>query len=1224
MSSHRTVRLFLSSTFRDFGEERDLLVRQVFPALRARLKDRFVELVDVDLRWGITVEQAERGEVLPICLAEIDRARPYFIGMLGERYGWIPPPEGFAPDLIERQPWLKKHQGGKSVTELEILHGVLNKRRMKGRAFFYFRAPGYAKAKGGEYVPASPEDRDRQSDLKRRIQSSGYPVTAYRHPQALAKRIERDLWKLLDAEFPASSVPDAFEREAMRHEAYATPRRRLYLGGERYQAQLTTALDSGEQRIVIEGASGSGKSALMANFFEGYRKRHTKHSIHEHYLGASADAGDPHALVRRLCEFIKRKTQSSEEIESEPQKLMDSLPLWLATASGWARQRKTRFVFVLDALNSLTDQQDLRWWPAFLPQGVHFVVSCLTGDTLQVLHTRTTDKPWKRLLIRPLSAAGRRELLVTFLARYNKTLPKALLSRALAHPLADNPMFIRTLAEELRLFGIHEELQRKLDHYLSSQTMDDLFERMLERVEGDCGASAVRDAMVAIRSGRAGLSEAELLGVTGLIPATWAPIRHALDEALLESGGRIIFAHDYLRIAVDDRYLPTPELKAQAHRDVARWFRARPANARRAEEEPWQWAAARDWRALKGCLTDSKMFLALESLGGSRVMQGYWRKLLERDGIQMAQVLPRAWRRWRLPKAEVSSGRLTMHVAELLNFCSHYAEALKVARHGVAMLVASVGDDHESTLRARNTLSSVYTASSRYRDAMAENEKVLAACTPALRRRGVRGAIHADALNFAAGNAYYLGDYVGSLPQFEAVLAFRRRTLGPAHPKTIQAINNVANVHLESGRYDQALALHSENLLAARRTLGDEHPTLGLYLSNHAHAVEKSGDLQSAVRGYEAAIEVYQRTLGHVCADLVLPLGNLGLLRHQMGDMEASRRLQQRCLSVVRAVLGNHHRETVRSLVNLAVVTEEVAERRPLLEEAYAVGREVLGDHVMTAAALGQLGWVSSEEGDLDNAEKMLLESHAMFVRLLPPRHYMIIDALFSLAQFRYYQRDDDDAALEGLDQCLRMQIGLTGAPIAKLPEICLVASWIYQGREAWDDARRVLGLSLAQLDKVHGSGSRHHPPHLAELAEVEMLAGDFVNAEGLFEQAIAIAESVEGYEIPSLCQMLYKYGGMREQQGEVAAALSLYERCLVHAQRRHGTDGIGLANILVIVAAVREQAGDLAGAIDARERVEKMIDSLAEIDEDRAEQRQVNKDGLIRLYAQMGRTSRG
>ena len=145
---NRTVRIFLSSTFRDFGEERDLLVRTVFPGLRARLKDRFVELVDVDLRWGISVEQAERGQVLPICLVEIERARPFFVGMLGERYGWVPSAEAYAADLIERQPWLDRHRGGKSVTELEILHGVLNNPKMAGRAFFYFRSAAYAKKKG--------------------------------------------------------------------------------------------------------------------------------------------------------------------------------------------------------------------------------------------------------------------------------------------------------------------------------------------------------------------------------------------------------------------------------------------------------------------------------------------------------------------------------------------------------------------------------------------------------------------------------------------------------------------------------------------------------------------------------------------------------------------------------------------------------------------------------------------------------------------------------------------------------------------------------------------------------------------------------------------------------------------------------------------------------------------------------------------------------------------
>ncbi|MFM1831697.1 MAG: hypothetical protein RLZZ461_13, partial [Planctomycetota bacterium] len=40
----RVVRVFISSTFRDFAEERDLLMKQVFPELRRRARDRFVEV----------------------------------------------------------------------------------------------------------------------------------------------------------------------------------------------------------------------------------------------------------------------------------------------------------------------------------------------------------------------------------------------------------------------------------------------------------------------------------------------------------------------------------------------------------------------------------------------------------------------------------------------------------------------------------------------------------------------------------------------------------------------------------------------------------------------------------------------------------------------------------------------------------------------------------------------------------------------------------------------------------------------------------------------------------------------------------------------------------------------------------------------------------------------------------------------------------------------------
>ena len=82
-SQNRVIRVFISSTFRDMMRERDLLVKEVFPELRRKCAKRFVTFTKVDLRWGITEAQANEGQVLPLCLAEIERSRPYFNSVAG-------------------------------------------------------------------------------------------------------------------------------------------------------------------------------------------------------------------------------------------------------------------------------------------------------------------------------------------------------------------------------------------------------------------------------------------------------------------------------------------------------------------------------------------------------------------------------------------------------------------------------------------------------------------------------------------------------------------------------------------------------------------------------------------------------------------------------------------------------------------------------------------------------------------------------------------------------------------------------------------------------------------------------------------------------------------------------------------------------------------------------------------------------------------------------------
>lgn len=57
-ANDRTIRVFISSTFRDMIEECDELMTHTWPELRRLCQERQVELVEVDLRWGIASRSA--------------------------------------------------------------------------------------------------------------------------------------------------------------------------------------------------------------------------------------------------------------------------------------------------------------------------------------------------------------------------------------------------------------------------------------------------------------------------------------------------------------------------------------------------------------------------------------------------------------------------------------------------------------------------------------------------------------------------------------------------------------------------------------------------------------------------------------------------------------------------------------------------------------------------------------------------------------------------------------------------------------------------------------------------------------------------------------------------------------------------------------------------------------------------------------------------------------
>src|SRR2546430_2171262 len=103
------LRVFISSTFRDLQEEREHLVKKVFPEIRALCREQGISFTEVDLRWGLTDEDVALGKMIRTCLEEIDHCRPHFIGITGDRYGYIPQLHEYHkdPELLVKYPWIE-------------------------------------------------------------------------------------------------------------------------------------------------------------------------------------------------------------------------------------------------------------------------------------------------------------------------------------------------------------------------------------------------------------------------------------------------------------------------------------------------------------------------------------------------------------------------------------------------------------------------------------------------------------------------------------------------------------------------------------------------------------------------------------------------------------------------------------------------------------------------------------------------------------------------------------------------------------------------------------------------------------------------------------------------------------------------------------------------------------------------------------------------------------
>ncbi|XP_073527302.1 telomerase protein component 1 [Phyllobates terribilis] len=626
----RSVRVFISSTFRDMHSERDLLIGQVMPQLRQRAACHFLSLEEVDLRWGITEEETKKDRQLSLCLSEVVRSQ-IFIGILGERYGHVP--NKYSVPLLPEYQWIQTYPAGRSITELEAMQFLQSyKTNTSGhpRALFYFRNPDSIRSVPSHWLPdfasESQEAEKRMLDLKNRVVK--HPaVRSYLYscqwggendgkPQMSAledfgARVLNDIWQVIERDYLGEESNESDDDDQLTQEGFQEWHERHSFARNKQITQVCAQIlekrraspPSGRVFLVV-GQPSQGKTVFMADLVKELTLVSSA-SVICHFTGATHRSKDVETMIKSFCKQLNKRLQrENKSLNSYRDALAEFQALLLLISRSLKRNDTlTLLIDGADVLCGCAGALTSDWIPDLLPQRVNLILSVTEGSSL--CSTLSKCKGITLIPLGRLEPSERAGLVRGKLAVYGKKLEESAFNNQMRLLMTKkgtrDPLYLTLACEELRANAIFEKLSEDIQKLPA--TLPQLLQKRLSTLEEEHGTDTVTVALTAICVSRNGLLERDLLRilsslqqVRSMYTANWAEMVAAATStdnlpmatfSLLLGGLRSVlglWSHNLtsdprlhlssclLREAVEKRYFGRPEVVRAVHLLMAAHF----------------------------------------------------------------------------------------------------------------------------------------------------------------------------------------------------------------------------------------------------------------------------------------------------------------------------------------------------------------------------------------------------------------------------------------------------------------------------------------------------------------------------------------------------------------------------------------------------------------------------------------------------------------------------
>lgn len=789
--NNREIRVFISSTFQDMQGEREYLIKKVFPRLQAEARKNDVTVVPIDLRWGITEEDAKNGKVVEICLDEIRNSRPFFIGIIGHKYGTCTTKEElFKNHNLEEKygPFLDDIDGKLSITEMEMQYGVL-KHKDPVDAYFFFKT--------GDDLS---EDVEYLVRLRDAIRKDGrYPIASYDTPESLGDQVEAAFLKLLYDRFPKQEQ-SYLATIRRRHQALMDNLANGYIEDSSNISNLNEWIeDPKEQFIVLIGGVGIGKSALIAYWLREQYKINPERKVIWHCVAFASDKKDDGDAVRkRLSAEIADLYQLPVDLKLEA--MLEMI------------KDKEELLIIIDGLEKFTTNdggKQLLWMPR-MPKNVKVMLTTTPEDesmeSLTYYHYLCFTLP-------PLTLQIRNQIIQRYLIHFGKKLTDIQINKIATTKLFENTSALMSLLNELVSFGEYYQLDQYLDRYIQACSLAELYELILSRCEQDYGEQLVKDVLSFFWVSRKGLSESEIMQAANLIQLSWSQFYCAFSTHFNRRDGLLYISNQALRQAIQQRYL-SGENENLYRRKLTKMFKKHEAG-HDCSELCYQYFLLHDDEALYREILDFNVYYYTAS-NSEQEPNSIWSRLLSSN--------PEKYRLdayldiWPTNPSKTEIKAMSTIAKLVWDRFENFKLASKMLALALEAQRNLCGDLNSDTCDIEIEVANMLYDVRKLDSAQKIYERVLE------KRKQIYGEVHpkiAFTYEMMGHVLNYKEDYDAAEDTYTKALNILMAVYNRPHYKIANNIHNLASIQQYKGNYKEAATLYNKAITMWHQTLGD-------------------------------------------------------------------------------------------------------------------------------------------------------------------------------------------------------------------------------------------------------------------------------------------------------------------------------------------------------------------------------------------------------------------